>query len=286
MTEAQILILSYAGVFLSAAIFAYIGFQTMSQQYRQYTDRMVADAAVSLEDMFVAMPPRVLFNLQFLSIPIVTFILFILTGSIGLSLVLGVPSFFLPKIVIQNMQKRRNRKIEDQLESTIEALVNTMKAGYSLVQALQYIVKELPRPISLEFSLVLRENRLGITLDEALTNMASRINSKELDILVNSVIICRQLGGNVTEVLDKIAGTIRERHRLEGQIKTQTAQARMQGYLVGLMPLGLGVIMYTLDPASMTQMFTRPIGMILLIVMVVMITVGLFVIQRLVNIDI
>ena len=154
------------------------------------------------------------------------------------------------------------------------------------MQAIEIIGREGSPPIKEEFGLVLRELTLGVELERALNNLADRVKSTDLDLVVTSINVVRGTGGNLSEMFDQIADTIRERNTLQGKIRSLTAQGRLQGIVIGLLPVGLGVILYSLEPRMITRLFTEPLGWGILALIVIFEGIGAFFIRKIVSIDV
>jgi tight adherence protein B len=201
--------------------------------------------------------------------------------------------FFLPRIWLNRRKSKRLGAFNSRLADTITLLANSLRAGSSFLQSLEMVVRESEPPISTEFSRVIREVNLGLSLDQALTNMTRRVRSDDLDLMVTAIIIHSQVGGNLAEILDSIAFTIRERVRIKGEIRTLTAQGRMSGYVVGCLPVGIGAIIYMMSPSFMEPMFQAPpdiagipLGIILLSIGGASMLIGFFFIRRIVDIKV
>jgi tight adherence protein B len=175
--------------------------------------------------------------------------------SLVFAVILGVVGIFAPPLVLRFRERRRSRRFNDQLGDVLVLLSNALKAGYSFPQAMASIAKSASPPVSEEFARANREIQLGVNPDEALSHMVTRINSEDLDLVVTAVQIQRVVGGNLAEILDNIAFTIRERIRIKGEIRTLTAQARASGYIITALPVGLALILQAINPAYLSPMF-------------------------------
>jgi tight adherence protein B len=156
--------------------------------------------------------------------------------------------FFLPRMYVNLQKKRRLKRFNEQLSDMINLMVNGLRAGYSTMQAMESVSKEMPSPISDEFRRVVQEMQLGITMEAALENLLRRIPSQDLDFMVTAVNVQREVGGNLSEILDTISFTIRDRVRIKGDIQTLTAQVRTSGAVLSLIPLFLTVVLWFLNP--------------------------------------
>ncbi|MFN2569584.1 MAG: type II secretion system F family protein [Candidatus Dormibacteria bacterium] len=183
-------------------------------------------------------------------------------------------------------QRRRTRAFERQLGNTVVLLSNALKAGNSFAQALSTVSKTASPPISEEFARSTREVALGISVDEALNHMVARNRSEDFDFLVTAVQIQRVVGGNLAEVLDTIAHTIRERVRIKGEIRALTAQARASGYIISFLPVALGGILSVISPSYFTPMFHEPAGLIMLGGAGLSVLAGFAIMQKIVKIEV
>jgi tight adherence protein B len=165
-------------------------------------------------------------------------------------------------------------------------MVNSLRAGYSTMQAMEVISNEMPAPISEEFTRVVMELQLGVSFDTAMANLMRRVPSGDMDLVVTAMSVQREVGGNLAEVLDAISFTIRERVRIKGEIKTLTAQGRMTGYVVTGLPFALGGFIYAVNPEFMGVLFTETCGIIMLVISLFLIGLGYFVINKIVDIEV
>jgi len=192
----------------------------------------------------------------------------------------------LPRKVLNMMWTRRVRQFDEQMLDGLTFLSNSMKSGLSLLQAIDMIVQELPNPLSQEWALVMSQQKLGVRIDEALSNLERRIGSEDIQIIITSITILRESGGNLAEVFDTIAYTVRERRKVEGKIEAMTAQGVMQGIIIILMPIVLGLILWMIDPFLISRLWTTVIGWIMLIIMFLLQFAGGWMIMKIVNIEV
>ncbi len=166
-------------------------------------------------------------------------------------------------------------------------LVNSLRAGYSILQAMEAVAEEMAPPASEEFRRVVREVQLGVSMEDALNNLLRRVPSDDLDLMVTAMNIQREVGGNLAEVLDSISFTIRERVRIQGEIRALTAQGRYSGYIVSLLPVLVAFLIYLINPTFILPMFQdRICGWPMLGIAILGVLVGNYVIQRIVNIEV
>ncbi len=198
-------------------------------------------------------------------------------------LVLG---FFLPRIILRIIRARRLRRFNDQLGDAINLMVNSLKAGYSMPISMETVANDMPAPISEEFRRVVIEIGLGLSLDDALNNMLRRVHSQDLDLMITAIGVQHEVGGNLAEILDTISYTIRERVRIQGEIKTLTAQGEITGYVLSALPFVLTTVLFLLNREYMSRMFTTTCGWIMSGVAITIIVIGFIIIRRIVRIEI
>jgi tight adherence protein B len=232
---------------------------------------------------------------EFFMIQIGSTLLFALIAALRFGLSLGsVPEIFIAAVVgyiipgryVKYRVARRLRAFNNQLGDTLTLLSNAIKAGYSFAQAIDTVAKNAVPPIADEFGRAVREMNLGGSPDEALQNITKRVESADFDLVATAYSIHRTVGGNLAEILDNIAYTIRERVRIKGEIATLTAQARASGTLITFLPIVLAVFMYFVTPTYFRPMFENFIGWILIAIGIFMIFVGNLIIRRVVAIEV
>ncbi|MBP2645472.1 MAG: Type secretion system domain protein [Firmicutes bacterium] len=214
-------------------------------------------------------------------------ILLVLSGGALLSGVAGaLAGYLLPVFWLKLKIANRVKAFNSELGDALTLIANSLRTGYSFLQSLEMVAREMPPPISEEFARTLKEMNLGVTTEEALNNLARRITSDDLDLVITAVLIQRQVGGNLAEVLDNISGTIRARIKIKGEIKTLTAQGRISGLIICALPVVLGFMLYWINPGYVSLLFQHPLGILLLGVAVLSEFIGIFAISKIVNIEV
>ncbi len=247
--------------------------------------------AIRLDLMFYEISPEKLMQ-YYLGYLIGLFLLgvLLLYPSIGGGFCFGVlfvlVGWKIPGKILMVMWKRRIKKFVVQMVDGLSLMSNAMRSGLNVPQALQLVSDELANPISEEFALVLSQNKLGVTLEEAMTNLGVRMPHDDIEMFTTSVNILKETGGNLAETFETIANTVRERIKVESKISAMTAQGVMQGVVVVLMPFVLGAILYVIDPERIGPMFTTIPGWILLTIMMTLQAVGAFAIWKIVQIKV
>lgn len=196
---------------------------------------------------------------------------------------------FAPRFYVKRQQRQRLNKFNDQLGDMLNLMVNGLRAGYSTMQAMEAISKELPSPISDEFRRVVQEMQLGVPMETALDNLLRRIPSDDLDFVVTAINVQREVGGNLSEILDSISYTIRERVRIKGEIRVMTAQVRASGTLLSIIPMGLALILWFMNPNYLLSFFDGPsplCGWAAIGLIVIMIAAGYFIMMKIADIEV
>lgn len=210
------------------------------------------------------------------------------------SFVIGaIAGFFAPRFYVKRQQAVRIRKFDDQLGDMLNLMTNGLRAGYSINQAMEAVSRELPAPISDEFRRVVQEMQIGIPMESALDNLLRRIPSEDLDFVVTAINVQREVGGNLSEILDTISFTIRERVRIKGEIRVMTANVRTSGAILSLIPVGLALALWFLSPEYIGEFFAengfvpQPLcGFIAVAVIIGLILSGYFVMMKIADIEV
>ncbi len=189
-------------------------------------------------------------------------------------------------ILLKTAKTKRIRKYNSQIGDALVIMSNSLRSGFSLLQSMDMVRKELPPPISKEFGRTFQEMSLGISTEEALSNLNARVKSEDMDLVITAVLIQRQVGGNLAEILDNIANTIRERVRIKGEIRTLTAQGKISGVIIGVLPILLGVAMSAISPNYLKTLTTHPVGKAMLLIAVIKEVIGILLIRRIIDIKV
>jgi tight adherence protein B len=229
-------------------------------------------------------------------VPLVMLLLSAVLSPLGTPLFLligAVIGFFIPRFWLARRRNGRLGAFNKQLPDTITLIANALRAGSSFLQAVELVVRESRPPISTEFGRVIREVNLGLPFDQALENMVRRVRSDDLELMATAISIQHQVGGNLAEILDSIAYTIRERVRIKGEIRTLTAQQRLSGYVVAGLPICLAGFLFVAAPGFMAPMFLNPpavlglpAGVVILIFGGFMMFLGFMFIRKIVDIEV
>jgi tight adherence protein B len=210
----------------------------------------------------------------------------LLLGSPLFGLLFGVAGLGLPLLFLRRGVSKRRKVLEQQLVEMLVMVSNSLKAGFGLMQALDHASKQLENPIAKELKDTIRATQMGQSIEEAVQGLNARVGSYDLEIVITAILVQRNVGGNLSEILDGVAHTMRERERIRGEIATLTAQQRLTGFVIAGLPVGLGIIFYFMNPDYMMTLFTEQMGRYMIAGAVVLECIGAYVIKRIINIDI
>jgi tight adherence protein B len=194
--------------------------------------------------------------------------------------------FYLPRMYMGHRRKSRVDKLNAQLPETLTLVSNSLKAGFGLLQSLDLAAQQMSHPIATELKRTIYEMNVGSSPEEALQALSERSSSYDLDIVVTAILVQRTAGGNLSQILDTVAETMRERTTIRGEISTLTAQQKMTGVVIGLLPLGVGGILLLVSPDYITLLFTNGMGKVMLGMAVVLEAIGIVVIRRILSIEV
>ncbi len=272
-----------AGTSVFIIVFEGIAFlEQGADVYREKVENQVKE----LDELYIKMVPQKLFYLNITSCFLMFVLVSILTSSILLGVLCSPSGLFISKLWIKFMRMRRLNLFNEQFLDAIGVISNALKSGLSLQQALARVALQYPAPLSQELSMISKEVALGVPLERSLLNVCKRVESEDLDLFVTATSVVKDTGGNLSEMFDTIADTLRERNTIRGKIKALTAQGRMQGIVIGIMPVALGFILYKLDPNLIMPLFNDPIGWAILFIIVLFEAIGAFFIAKIIRIDV
>jgi len=275
-----------AAAFGAVVIVVYGLLQVLSKGFKSYEEKYVAGATATLDAMYLTMTPQQIFYLSLLSTLVVFLVVGASTMNFVLGTIIGLLAFGAPMVTIKMLKKRRDKKFGVQLVDALMSMSNSLRAGHSLPTSFELIGREVENPMGQEVRLLSQEMRLGVSMEDALAHFLERMPSEDLDILVTSILISREVGGNLAEVFDNIANTIRDRHRIQGKIAALTAQGKLQGAVICALPVLIGIFLNAYSPELMTPMFHDWLGWVLMGAVVMMEALGTLMILKIVAIKI
>ncbi len=276
-------ILAFIGIVVFWSVIQ-VGRDLMSKQKQSITRQSEEEGG--LRDMFIAVDPQKLFYYNMAALFIVPGLLWGFTGNAVLVVGAAIFIIIFPRLYVRWLKKRRFERFEKQLPDALLMVSGAMRAGASLTVAMESMVKEQQPPLSQEFDLLLREQRVGVDFDTALKNMEKRLPIQDFIMVVSGMRISREVGGNLADILETLADTLRMKHQMEGKIKALTAQGKMQGLVMTSLPLFLMFILTHMEPEAMAPLYDTLVGWATLSVIAVMEVVGYVAIQKIVSIDV
>ncbi len=275
---------------------SFVMLQAIHSGAEAYSNVYTVEASRQFEDIFLFIPPNRLTEVAWSLSAAVFLLVFFLTGSlesqasvvrgVACGAVAGVTALQTPKWLLALLRIRRRHRFNNQLVDALVSMSNSLKAGFSIMQTVESEVQKHMNPLSQEFGILLHETRIGLKFEDALNNMEERVQSEDLTLVVRAIEIARQTGGNLTEVFETIAATIRERMRIEGRIRTLTAQGRLQGIIIGIMPLLLCGALLLIDPGMMIPFLKSKVGIIIIAAVLVLESIGAVFIRKIIRINV
>ncbi len=281
--DALLAILAFIGIVIFWSIIQ-VGRDLMSKQKQSIARH--AEEEGGLRDMFIAVDPQKLFYYNMAALFIVPGLLWGFTENAVLVVGAAIFIIIFPRLYVRWLKKRRFDQFEKQLPDALLMVSGAMRAGASLTVAMESMVKEQKPPLAQEFDLLLREQRVGVDFDTALKNMEKRLPIQDFIMVVSGMRISREVGGNLADILETLADTLRMKHQMEGKIKALTAQGKMQGLVMTSLPLFLMFILTHMEPEAMAPLYNTWVGWATLAVIAVMEVVGYVAIQKIVSIDV
>jgi tight adherence protein B len=279
------------GLILAIALVAafmaiWIAMQGVRVVLQRQRSELETSTRTTLADMFIFLDPAKIFYYNVVALVLLPTLVWVFTGNPVFVTFAAVATLVLPKYYIKSLSTRRLKQFEEQLPDALLMVSGAMRAGASLNVALESMIKEQKPPLSQEFELMLREQRLGVDFDTALVNMEKRNPLQDFSLVISGLRISREVGGNLAEMLESLSNTLREKATMEGKIRSLTAQGKMQGLIMSCLPLLMMAALNWIEPKAMGTMFTTLFGWATLTVILVMITIGYLVIRKITTIDV
>ncbi len=262
----------------------------------RYRERFLAEAGTELDDVLIQMPPGRILDISLglsTAAMIVAAVLFStqiegFSWKWGIFVVLGIGCvcFLIPRLVLRVLRHRRLRKFNVQLEEALGVISSSLKAGFSINQALDEVSAQNIHPVSIEFRLLTQEVRLGVPLEQALENMNRRLGSDDFELVATAILTARQTGGELTGTLERVASLIRERVKISNKVHALTAVGRLQAIIIAAMPFFLMYMMTRLHPALMNEFFHSLPGIASIVAVVVLDVLGFLWIRKITTIEV
>ncbi len=253
--------------------------------FKSWHTKKTEETTQSLDRMFYRVSQKRI-TILLISAPLVLGILGFMFTSQAIGLIVGViVGAILPTIIMKQLEGRRIRSFENQLVDGMMIISSSLKAGLSLLQAIESLVEEMPAPIAQEFGLLVNENRMGVPFEECAKHLQKRVKSEDLDMTVTAILVARETGGDLTETFSQLVYTIREKKKLDRRVRTLTVQGRMQGVIMALLPIVFAIFVYNLNPHTFDVMVKDNVGRMLLGYAFVSQVIGMILIKKLSEVD-
>lgn len=272
--------------FIGGGLLGMVGLMSLYTFLRRYRETFTQTARHTLGEMFLFVEASRLFHYNLALLVVLPLLMLVVSDSLPVAAATLLLVAVLPRFVYRSLQERRLKLFFSQLPDALMALSSSLKAGGSLTASLERLVEEQRPPLSQEFELFLREHRLGVDFDTALDRMAKRIPSQDFQLVVAGMRISREVGGNLAAILESQSEILRSKAIMEGKIRSLTAQGKLQGVIMTVLPLILGTVLYFMEPDAMMLLFTTNTGWAVLGVIVVMESLGYLAIRQITNIDV
>ncbi|MCM8856398.1 MAG: type II secretion system F family protein [Candidatus Thiodiazotropha sp.] len=256
------------------------------QGFERYQSVFTERTESKLENLFLFVDTKKVFLLNVISLLVLPVAVYLLTGSLFYVALSIIALLVLPKLLLMRLEVRRKANFIAALPDALSQIASGMTAGQTFLSALEMMVKETRGPISQEFSLVLREQRLGKSLAEAMDNLGERVQTEELDLVVTATQIANEVGGNLSEIFHRLSLSLRRKMEMEGKIQALTSQGILQGWVVGLLPFFIIGALYFVDRENIAPIFSNLLGWIFLTIIFILEAIGGLMIRKIVNIDI
>jgi len=272
---------------IAGCVFATVLFVLLiaRQGVRSYRSAFVTTIATGLQQNFIIANPHTLFTISVLLTAVFGSLAFATIGPPG-AVAAAILAIIGPRLTVAYMAKSRTQRFVYQLPDALLALASALRAGSNLSKGLELLATRQPPPLCQEFTIVLAEYRIGRQLAESLSDMRKRIATPELDLMNTAMNVSRRVGGNLADTLEALAKTLQEKAHIEGKIDALTSMGRAQGWVVGLLPIFIGFVLYQQQPERMRLLFTEWYGWVVLAVIAMMMIVAAWMIRKIVNIDV
>jgi tight adherence protein B len=254
--------------------------------YQRYQSAFQREAKARLSEFFLFFDPAQLWSLNLILCGGLALIVYMLSGSLWLSGVIAGLSLIAPQTAIAGLRRRRLTRFDEQLPDLIQALAGALRAGSGVQAALRHIVVQAPTPLAQEFGLMLREQRMGVSFEQALAALYRRVPTEGTGLLVSSLSIAVQSGGNMAETLERIAATLRARRHLLARVRALTSQGKLQAWVMACLPFFLALALEAIDPDSMAYLWHTRAGWAVIGVIIGLELLGVMFIRRIVSIEI
>ena len=281
-TKILLFLVVFAGVFYFVNLL-YPFFEVLMDRWQR---KRIDKITPKLDRMFLDIPLNKLLLIDVLS-PLVSGLLgFFISHNIWVAAGTAVAGLAVPILIIKRLEAMRRQKFASQLVDGLMILSSSLKAGLSLLQSFEELAQEMPNPISQEFGLVIRQMQMGVSLEEAITNLKRRMRLDALDMVITAMLVARETGGDLTQTFSRVIYTIQERNKLIGRVQALCVQANMQGIIMSLLPILFGIFVYKVNPGFFDVFFKDSFGKGLMLYAIISEILGIIIIRKLSKVDI
>lgn len=273
-------------LFVTAAVIGWYLLSVLTESWGRYQNRFTKDANANLEKMFLFVDSNRVFFINISLLIVAPVGVYLLTGVIFHAVVALCVAIALPKIMLKVMENRRKQQILNTLSDALAQIAGSMRSGSTFTNAIEHLVRESRGPIAQEFGLFLKEQKIGITVQDSLENLAERVDLEEMDLVVAAALVSRDVGGNLADTLIRLSMTLRQKLEMEGKIKALTAQGKLQGWVVSALPFGIMFALTFIEPQAIQPIFTSFLGWAFLAVILLLEAMGAIMIRKIVSIDV
>lgn len=271
---------------LFAALGAWLVLQWVQQEYARYRAAFQHDTVHGLADFFLFMDPGQLWGVNLLLAGVLAALVFAFSGQLLAAGVAAGMALAFPRWLLAWARRRRLARIDGQLPDFLLALAGALKAGAGLQAGLRQVVPHTSRPLAQELGLLLQQQRMGLAFEEALDSLHRRVATESVGLVIAAIKVAGQTGGSLAETLERISSTLRTRLQLLGRIRALTSQGRMQAWIMAGLPVVLAVALHGLDPEAMGKLWSSVAGWVVLVLVITLEAVGIFLVRRIVEIEV
>jgi len=271
---------------ISSGMIGWVAARAFRKFWNEYQSTFSESATNNLGDMFMFVDPQKLFMFNIIGVVVIPIFVWLVSHNLIATVAAMAGMIALPWWIYKTIKKNRFKRFEQQLPEALMAISSNLQAGASLQMAFEGLINEQPKPLNQEFELLIRQTRIGVDMETGLSNMEKRLPIPDFIVVVSAIKIAREVGGNLIEVMEKLANTLRRKASMEGKIDSLTSQGRLQGKVMTGLPILLGVVLMQIEPKAMSMLFTTPMGWATLAVIIVMEILGYLTILKITSIDV
>ncbi len=273
-------------VFVSVTVAIWFVTNLSTQAFGHYQRVFTSTAESKLEKMFIFFDYKKMFFTNVGLLLLVPAVVYVSSGNLFYTIVSFLGVMLMPKIMLKYLDTKRRNKISHNLPDALAQIAGSMRSGSTFTSSIEMMVKETKGPISQEFALLIKEQKIGISQQDALENLGDRINSEDIDLVITAALIARDVGGNLAETFERLSVMLRRKIEMEGKIKALTSQGKMQGWVVGMLPFGIILALTYVEPDGIGPIFTTYLGWMFLAVILLLELMGGVMIRKIVSIDV